>query len=52
MSPVSRPNIVIASKADIESEAQLVLGLSTLRQFHIYIAYKEKALYITSAEAQ
>jgi predicted aspartyl protease len=49
---VSHPNIVIASKADIGNEAQLVLGLSTLRQFHIYIAYKEKALYVTPAEAQ
>jgi predicted aspartyl protease len=30
---------------------QLILGLDTLRQLHLYIAYKEQVLYATAAEA-
>ncbi|HTQ15587.1 MAG TPA: retropepsin-like aspartic protease [Rhizomicrobium sp.] len=30
---------------------QLVLGLDALRQLHLYIAYREKKIYITAADA-
>lgn len=30
---------------------RLILGLNVLRQLHLFIAYKEKILYVTSAEA-
>jgi predicted aspartyl protease len=31
---------------------QLILGMETLRQLHLYIAYKEQMLYLTPAETQ
>lgn len=46
------PLIMIAPDNKLGSGARLLLGLTALRQFHMYIAYKERALYLTSAEAQ
>jgi hypothetical protein len=30
---------------------KLILGMNILRQLHMYIAYKEKMIYVTSADA-
>ncbi len=30
----------------------MILGMSTMRQMHVYIAYKERKLYITAASPQ
>jgi predicted aspartyl protease len=46
------PRIIIAQDNELGSGAKLLLGLTTLRQFHMYIAYKERMLYLTPAEAQ
>jgi hypothetical protein len=34
-----------------DSETKLILGMGILRQLHIYIAYREKKLYVTAASA-
>ena len=49
---VRNPDIAITkgSAAD-KGEPQLLIGIGVLRQLHLYIAYKEQKLYLTSAEA-
>jgi hypothetical protein len=49
---VNNPDIVLVpdSQAQMGRHApKMILGLSILRQLHLYIAYHEKMLYITSA---
>jgi predicted aspartyl protease len=48
---ISHPDIDIVPDADMGG-IQLLLGAATLRQLRLYIAYKEKAIYVTPAEAQ
>ncbi len=49
---VLNPDIVLIPKAKVTSGAPpLLLGASVLRQLHVYIAYHEKMLYLTGAEA-
>ncbi|HEY1632031.1 MAG TPA: retropepsin-like aspartic protease [Rhizomicrobium sp.] len=36
---------------DIMHAPQLILGLDVLRRLHLYIAYKEKKVYLTAADA-
>ena len=46
------PHIVITSDNFTKGlDSHLVLGIETLRQMHLYIAYGEKRLYITAAQA-
>src|SRR3569623_1656796 len=51
---VNNPHIRIMSDAALGGGLgdDLTLGVSFLRQLHIYIAYKEEKLYITSAAAE
>jgi predicted aspartyl protease len=44
------PQVMIAPDNQLGSGAKLLLGLSALRQLHMYIAYKERVLYLTPAE--
>ena len=40
------------SMDDIENTVpHIILGMNVLRQLHIYIAYKERVMYVTAAEA-
>lgn len=47
---VNNPHVEIVSDP-VWSEDDLLLGVSILRQLHLYIAYREKKLYITPAQA-
>jgi predicted aspartyl protease len=47
---VSHPNIEIVEDR-VWDQSDLLLGIGILRQLHLYIAYNEKKLYITSATA-
>lgn len=50
---VENPQITIIPTGDVAPWApKLLLGMNVLRQLHVYIAYKEKRLYLTSAEAE
>ena len=50
---VSSPAITIVDDSRMaEGTTPLILGIQTLRQLHLYIAYGEKALYVTAAEAR
>ena len=50
---VNNPHIRIMSDAVLSGfGGDLTLGVSFLRQLHIYIAYKEEKLYITPAAAE
>jgi len=50
---VNNPHITIMSDETLSGmENDLILGNSFLRQLHIYVAYKEEKLYITSAAAE
>jgi predicted aspartyl protease len=50
---VQHPDIdIIAEPANISNDVPLIIGINVLRQLHVYIAYKEQALYVTPAEAQ
>ncbi len=49
---VLNPTIQLVPKAYVARGApELLLGVNVLRQLHLYIAYKEKMLYLTPAEA-
>jgi predicted aspartyl protease len=49
---IEHPNIVILDAGESDSEeAEMVVGIGVLRQFHLFIAYDENALYLTPAEA-
>ena len=49
---VSNPDITLIPdrKAQLGPQApDLILGIGILRQLHLYIAYREKKLYLTAA---
>ena len=49
---VANPDIdLIPQKNFGEKASQIVLGMSVLRQLHLYVAYKSQTLYLTAAEA-
>jgi predicted aspartyl protease len=52
---VVNPDIVLIPKKNFGNqprhEGELILGMSVLRQLHLYVAYKEQMLYLTAAEA-
>jgi predicted aspartyl protease len=51
---VRNPDIELISEADShlsDEGPKLILGMGILRQMHLYIAYKEKKLYVTAASA-
>lgn len=50
---VLHPDVEILPGGRFEAGGpQIVLGMSTLRQLHLYIAYGEKMIYLTPAEAR
>ncbi|MBS0471794.1 MAG: aspartyl protease family protein [Proteobacteria bacterium] len=50
---VGNPDITIVEESGLGDQTpQLVLGIETLRQLHLYIAYREGAMYVTPAEAR
>ncbi len=50
---VSNPNITVLKTGGYHHGLpDLVLGIETLRQLHMYIAYQEGAIYLTPAEAR
>jgi len=50
---VQHPNIVLIPQSRVAPNTpELLLGVNILRELHLYISYKEKMLYLTSAEAQ
>jgi len=50
---VANPDLTLFSKRDerLPGGPELILGMGILRQLHMYIAYKEQALYVTPASA-
>src|SRR6185312_6713722 len=47
---VTNPNILIFEDSMMHNfPAELVLGISTMRQLHLYIAYKEHKMYLSPA---
>jgi len=49
---INHPSIAIMDTGRSDSDdAEMVIGIGVLRQFHIFIAYDEKLLYLTPAEA-
>jgi predicted aspartyl protease len=50
---VDHPDIRLENKASVApGMPEMLLGSTVLRQLHLYIAYKEKALYLSPAEAK
>jgi hypothetical protein len=50
---VKYPEIEIGKEGKrMPDEPQLIVGMGILRQLHLYIAYAEKKLYVTPAEAR
>jgi predicted aspartyl protease len=53
---VAHPNIQLMPQKNFmaadRGPAQIVLGMTVLRQLHVYVGYNEKNLYLTDAEAQ
>jgi predicted aspartyl protease len=48
---IDNPQIEIANTGNDSRHDPLVLGIALLRQLHLFIAYDEKKLYLTPAEA-
>jgi predicted aspartyl protease len=51
---VQNPDIVLVSDSVshlFDGRTKLILGMGILRQLHLYIAYREKKLYVTAASA-
>ncbi|MBV9045142.1 MAG: aspartyl protease family protein, partial [Alphaproteobacteria bacterium] len=51
---VSNPDVVLVPNAAwgrFNTGPDLILGMGVLRQLHLYIAYKQKRLFVTSASA-
>ena len=50
---VSNPDLMLFPKRAVAlpGRPELILGMSIIRQLHLYIAYKEKKLYVTAASA-
>lgn len=49
---VSNPDIDIIPRKNFVPGPTLVLGMSVLRQMHLYIGYQARKLYVTAAEAR
>lgn len=49
---VNNPNILLIPMGLSHFGHEILLGIPILRQLHLYIAYKERMLYITPASAQ
>ena len=53
---VANPKIQLIPQQNFDphgrQDAQIVLGMSVLRQLHLYVAYDQKMLYLSGAEAQ
>lgn len=48
---INNPDIVVLDTGNDTRDAEMVLGIGVLRQLHLYIAYDEKTLYLSAAEA-
>jgi predicted aspartyl protease len=48
---VSNPDIQLVPDADSKMRHLAVLGMGILRQLHLYVAYKERKLYVSAASA-
>jgi predicted aspartyl protease len=49
---VMNPSIAIWPDKDMKAfNREIILGMSVLRQLHVYIAYKEGKMYLTPASA-
>jgi len=49
---VSNPDILLPPRRAVAAGVpDLILGMDVLRQLNVYIAYKERAMYVTSADA-
>lgn len=48
---VSGPHIMIVPNGYLPDKLDILLGTNILRELHMYIAYKEKAMYVTPALA-
>ena len=48
---IRNPDIIIADVGKGASVPPLTIGIGALRQLHLFIAYAEKVLYLTAAEA-
>lgn len=51
---VQDPNVDIVDDTLLEDSGgpQIILGVETLRQLHMFIAYKDERIYLTAAEAR
>lgn len=50
---VANPAIVMLPEAETQfPNYKMLLGMTVLRQLHLFIAYREKTLYVTSADAR
>ena len=53
---VANPKIQLIPQQNFDprgrSDASIILGMSVLRQLHLYVAYDQKMLYLSGAEAQ
>lgn len=47
---VNNPDILLVPKAQMVGGPAGLIGISILRQLHLYIAYKEQKLYVTPAQ--
>jgi hypothetical protein len=48
---VSNPDIALRAENALSGSTSLIIGMGILRQMHIYMAFKEKNIYFTSATA-
>ena len=48
---VTNPDIVLTPNGVSKMRSLAIIGMGILRQLHLYIAYKEKKLYVTAASA-
>jgi predicted aspartyl protease len=52
---VSHPDIMLIPQGNLDRrgrpDAQVILGMSVLRQLHLYVGYQAQKLYLTAAEA-
>jgi predicted aspartyl protease len=49
---IRNPDIIIADTGKDADAPPLTIGIGALRQLHLFIAYDEKMLYLTAAEAR
>jgi predicted aspartyl protease len=49
---IRNPDIIIADTGTGANVPPLTIGIGALRQLHLFIAYDEKVLYLTAAEAR